>query len=406
MASTYYYVARTTDGERVAGSMLADRADAVVAHLRSRALFVITVVTGGSVEGRFERLRSFAPASRTALVAFFRSLATMVAAGVPLHRSLSVTIAQCADGRLAEALRAVRSDLEAGMSLAAAMRRHPAIFSDLYVATVEAGESGGVLDDVLERLAGLAARDRAFRNKVGSALTYPLVVLAAASLLTFFLVATIVPTFARMFEQLGAPLPLPTRVLLWVGSHASSRDGLLLVGALFSAVAAAIVLLRRSRSARGAFERFRLIIPVSGNIERKTVVARISRMLSSLLRCGVDLLRAIDIVAPVSGNSAYTRALRELGVALREGTSIAEPLQNSPLFDPLVVQMVRVGEETGALDAMLLRVAEHYEGDVEVAVATLGATIEPVLIGGVGLVVGAIVFAIFVPLYTMIGHIR
>lgn len=406
MASTYYYVARTTEGRRVAGSMLADRADAVVAHLRSRALFVTTVVAGRSIEGRFERLRSFAPVSRIALVSFFRSFASMVAAGVPLHRSLSVTIAQCTDGRLAEALRAVRSDLEAGMPLAVAMRRHPAIFADLYVATIEAGESGGVLDEVLERLAGLAERDRAFRNKVGSALTYPLVVLAAAGLLTLFLVATIVPTFAGMFEQLGVPLPLPTRALLWVGTRASSRDGLVLAVALSSALAAAIVLLRRSRSARTAFEQFRLIIPVIGSIERKTVLARISRMLGSLLRCGVDLLRAIDIVAPVSGNAAYSRALRELGVALREGASIAEPLQSSPLFDPLIVQMVRVGEETGALDAMLLRVADHYEADVEVAVATLGATLEPVLIGGVGLVVGAIVFAIFVPLYTMIGHIR
>jgi type IV pilus assembly protein PilC len=406
MPATYYYRARTPEGSRLDGSIVAESPDAVVAHLRSRALFVTTVTAAHSIEGRVAAIGGFGPPSRLAVVAFFRALATMVAAGVSLHRALSVTIAQCVDARLAEALRAVRSDVESGMPLAGAMRRHPKAFAELYVATIDAGESGGVLDEVLDRLATLAEKDRAFRKKVGGALTYPLIVLAAALALTLFLIATIVPTFGRMFAELGVPLPVPTRALLTLGSLLASRRAWAVAGACIVCAVVLAVVFGHDRKATDALDRLRLRMPFLGVVLRKAVLARLSRMLGSLLRCGVDLLRAVDVVAPVSGNAAYAEALRALGSSLREGDSVAATLSRSPLFDPLVVQMVRVGEETGALDAMLLRVADHYEADVEVAIATLSATLEPLLIGGVGIVVGAIVFAIFVPLYTMIGQIR
>jgi type IV pilus assembly protein PilC len=330
----------------------------------------------------------------------------MISAGVSLHRALSVAIGQCGDAGFSEVLRALSSDVESGMPLGAAMRRHPTAFGELYVATVEAGESGGVLDEVLDRLAALAEKDRAFRKKLGGALTYPMIVLTGASALSLFLIITIVPTFGMMFEQLGVPLPPPTRALLAVATFLTSRGALIATTICGSISAILIAALARRSATAEMLDHLRLHLPLFGGLTRRAVLARVSRMLGSLLRCGVDLLRAIDVVAPVSGNTVYTRALKALAGALREGDSVTATLSRSPLFDALLIQLVRVGEETGALDAMFLRIADHYDADVEVAIATLGSTLEPVLIGGVGLVVGAIVFSIFIPLYSMIGHIR
>jgi len=405
-ASTYHYRARTPEGRRVNGSMQAASPDVVVAHLRTRALFVTTVVEGATLPGRIEGMRYAGPVSGAPLVAFFRSFATLVRAGVQLRRALEVTIAQCGDARLREALRAVLAEIEAGRSLSSAMKLRPREFEPLHVAIVEAGEAGGLLDDVLDRLATLLERDQAMRKKVGAALAYPAFVFVGAIGLVVFLIATIVPQFAHMFAQMDVPLPLSTQILLAVGEGIRRPEILGGTIALCFAAFAAYVAARRSPRFAIAVDRLRIDLPIAGPLLRKTIIARLARMLGSLLHSGVDLLHAIDVVGPITGNAAYEAALRDLHAALREGSSIGEPLAATKLFEPIALQLIAVGEETGTIDAMLLRIASFYETDVETAMMTVGALLEPILICVVGVMVGAIVFSIFVPLYTLVGQIH
>lgn len=406
VTSTYHYRARTPEGLHVNGSMQAASSEVVVAHLRTRALFVTTVVEGATLPGRIEGIRYAGPVPGAPLVAFFRSFATLVRAGVQLRRALEVTIAQCADARLREALRAVLAEIEAGRSLSSAMKLRPREFPPLHVAIIEAGEAGGLLDDVLDRLATLLERDQALQKKVGAALAYPAFVTVGAIVLVFFLIATIVPQFARMFAQMDVPLPLSTKILLAFGEATHRPEALIGAALVLAAAAAGYVTARRSPRIRVAIDRLRIDLPIAGPLLRKTIIARIARMLGSLLHAGVDLLHAIDVVGPISGNAAYAAALRDLHAALREGDSISEPLAASKLFEPLALQLIAVGEETGTIDTMMLRIADFYETDVETTMMTVSALLEPILICVVGIMVGAIVYSIFVPLYTLVGQIH
>ncbi|HTV74133.1 MAG TPA: type II secretion system F family protein [Candidatus Acidoferrales bacterium] len=406
MAATFFYRARTPEGSLVSGSIVAERTDEVIAHLRTRALFVTSVAEANSLAGSIERVRTMRSVSPPPLVVFFRSFATLIRAGVSVARSLNVAIAQCSDGRLREALRAVLAEIENGRSVSTAMRQHPREFAPLYVAMVEAGEAGGLLDEVLDRVATMLEKDRVLRSKVGASLAYPVIVLCAAFALVFVLLSTLVPEFGRMFAQMDVPLPASTRILIAFGEllHQPFFAGALIVLGVGSLVV--LTLAYHHPPAAAAIDRLRLRIPFLGTVHRKAVIARLSRMLGSLLHSGVDVLRSIDVVAPVAGNRAYSDALRSLHAALRDGDSMADQLERSNLFEPMVLQMVRVGEETGSLDTMLLKTAEYYEADVESSMATLSTTLEPALILVVGAVVGFIVFSVFVPMYSLISQIR
>ncbi|MDP9017546.1 MAG: type II secretion system F family protein [Candidatus Eremiobacteraeota bacterium] len=323
-----------------------------------------------------------------------------------MRRALEVTIEQCTDGRLAEALRSLHSSIESGSTLSEAMSKRPREFSILLVAMIRAGELGGSLDQVLDRLATLLERDRATRKRMASALTYPGFVALTAVLLIVFLLSSIVPMFASLFDQMHVDLPHTTAFLLLVGAafrNVSMWTGMLVVAGTSSVLAARLM---RTRTGRLLWDRQKLRIPIFGALMRKSLLARLTRMLGSLLKSGVGLIVALEVVADVVGNAAYEQSVTDVREALREGDPLAEPLAQCGLYDPLIIQLVRVGEETGALDAMLLRIAEYYELDVETALATLGSIVEPVLIVGLGAVVGFIVFSIFIPLYTLIGSIK
>jgi type IV pilus assembly protein PilC len=404
-AAQYRYTARDAAGELVRGSMEAPSAEAVLANLRTRALFVTAVDRETLLARTVGRSLHVGAPSRRALLAFFRSFSTLIRAGVPMRRALDVTIERASDGVLRESLRSLLADVEHGTSLSDAMERRPRAFAPLYVAMVRAGEAGGILDDVLERLASFLERDADLRKKVRAALAYPAVVVTAALGLVLFLMARIVPMFAQMFAAFHAELPATTRALLAAGD--ALQRPVTWLGAVLVIVLAGGGVATAARTERGALllDRLRLRLPVFGPLLHKAITARIARMLATLLRSGIDLVTAIDVVRPVAGSRAYAAALARVDVALRAGDALTVPLEAARLFDPLAVALVRVGEETGLLDEMLLKVAAYFETDVEAAIATLGAVIEPALIGVLGCVVGFIVFSVFIPLYALIGSV-
>jgi len=404
-AALYRYAARTAAGELVRGTMEAPSADAVLASLRTRALFVTAVDREPAAMRALGRPLRLGRPSRRALLAFFRSFSTLIRAGVPMRRALDVAIERTSDAALRESLRAVLADVEHGSSLGDAMARRPRGFAPLYVAMVRAGEAGGILDDVLERLATFLERDADLRKKLRSALAYPAVVVVAALGLALFLVARIVPMFGQMFEAFHAELPPTTRALLALGG-ALQQPAMWIAGALVL-VAVAGALAAAARTPRGALalDRARLSVPVIGPMLHKAITARTARMLATLLRSGIELVTAIAVVRPVAGSAAYAAALARVDLALRAGEPLTAPLEAAKLFDPLAIALVRVGEETGLVDEMLLKVAAYFESDVEAAIATLGAVLEPALIAGLGCVVGFIVFSVFIPLYALIQEV-
>ena len=404
-AALYRYTARAADGERVHGSMEAPSVDHVLATLRARALFVTAIEPESALGRAVGRTFNVGTPSRRALLAFFRSFSTLIRAGVSIRRALDVTIERANERGLCESLRSIAADVEHGAALSDAMARRPRVFPALYVAMVRAGEAGGILDDVLERIATLLERDADLRKKIRAALAYPAVVVTAALGLVLFLMARIVPMFAQMFGTFHVELPVTTKLLLAAGEAlARPTTWFAAAGAGATLFALITAIVRTERGALAA-DHLRLRLPVVGPMLHKAITARIARMLATLLRSGIELVTALDVVRPVAGSPAYSQALRAVDVALRAGEPLTAPLEAARLFDPLAVALVRVGDETGLLDEMLFKIAIYFEADVEAAVATLGAVIEPALIVALGGVVGFIAFSVFIPLYALIGSV-
>ena len=406
MSSVFNYTARNEGGSFVAGSLQADTLNAALAHLRSRALFVTSLEPEDTVRGFATAALGLGAFDSNAKVTFFRSFATLIGAGVQMRRALEVAVEQCRDARFSEALRSVASDIAGGSSLSAAMVCRPREFSPLFVAMIRAGELGGVLHDVLERLAQLLESDRAMRKRVTSALAYPAIVTVCAIALVLFLVANIVPAFAGMFSQMHVTLPLSTRVLIAAGMALQSPVVWLAALLTITGVVAGLRLGRRSAAGAHRLNSAMLAVPVIGPLLRKVIVARLARTLATLLRAGVEMIGALKAIEGVVDSAVYEDCIRTVSAALSMGHPIAKPLEESGLFDGLFLQLVRVGEETGSLDAMLLRVATYYELDIEMSIATLGSVIEPLLIVVLGSIVGTIVASILIPLYSIIGSIK
>jgi len=402
----FSYAARSARGTRVRGTMKSESRSAALSALRSRELTVTVLERRATARGFMVALASAGPVSHRTTVPFFRSLAEMVRAGVPLRRCLEIGIEQCRDPRFAEALRSALCDIEHGLPLSEAMGRRPSDFSGLYVAMIRAGEVSGQLDDVLERLASVLERERASRKRLASALIYPVVVAVSAVGLVLFLLTSIVPMFSSMYAQLRVPLPLATAMLLETGSVLRSPGldaGLLAASAICAAIALHAA---TTDSGKAVCQNVLDGVPVVGPLLRKTAVARLSRLLGTLLRSGVNILSAIDAVLPAVGHVRYRSALEAVRSEISGGSGVAAPLLACGLFEPLFLQLLRVGEETGALDAMLLRLAEYYELDVETTLASLSSLLEPAMILTLGGAVGFIVSAVFIPLYTLIGNIK
>lgn len=406
MASVFYYRARAVDGVAISGSMEAESADHVLANLRTRALFVTAIDRADDRWGLLRHTLQLHSPGNTAMLAFYRSFAMLIRSGVSIQRSLNIVIERTENNRLREALRATLTDVENGASLSVALSRHPKDFAPLQVAMVSAGEAGGVLDDVLERIAVLLEKERGLRKKIQSALAYPTVVLTAALSLVLFLMVKVVPMFSDMFASFHADLPAVTKIMIQTGVTLSQpwAWGLAAFAAVGGSISARLI--ANTSSGGLALDTVRLRIPYVGALIRKTTTARIARMLGCLLRSGVTLLASIEVTIPVTGSRRFAVAFENVHAALREGDSLSRPLKEQRLFDPLFVALVGVGEETGSVDEMLLKIADYFDADIDAAIATLGAVIEPVLVVFLGGIVGLIVLSIFLPLYSLIGSIN
>lgn len=406
MAATFNYTARSAHGKFVAGALRAESREQALAHLRTRLLFVTSLEELGSLKGRVGHLLMLAPVSARARATAIRSLAALLTAGVPLRHCLQVVMDGCRDGRLLEALRSVASDVESGVALSVALDKRPHEFSRLVVAMIRAGELSGSLGAALERLAGLMERDHAARKRLQSALAYPAVVVGAAIGLVMFLIANTIPAFAGLFSQMHVALPWGTRVLVLIGGTLDSPWFYVAACSAAIAVFAAYAGVSHTRTGSVEIDRFRLRLPVLGWIVYRGLMARFCRTFGTLLQAGVPVLAALQAARDVMSSAAYEKSIDDVSESLRQGRSLTAALKDGSLSDELVMAMIAVGEETGALDSMLLRVADYYELDVETRIAAVGSVIEPLIIVVLGAIVGSIVAAILIPLYSMIGSIK
>lgn len=404
----FVYEARDASGQRVKDTIEAANRKAATQRLQEQRLTIISLdekaggAAGGDVGAFFDR---FKKVNEQALTVFSRQFATMINAGLAMVRCLDILSEQTEDKKLQATLDQVRKDVEGGQTLSAALARHPSVFSTLYISMVKAGEMGGVLDEVLERLAGFMEKDFSLKKKVKSALTYPVVILVMALGIVFFLVTYILPTFVELFKGMNLKLPLPTKILIAITEGA--RNPMIMIPALGLFVVTIVLLGRYINTpvGRKQYDLLKLNIPVFGLLTKKVAISRFCRTLGTLLSSGVPIMQALEIVGKASGNEIIAMTVTKVRESIREGESIASPLGASGLFPPMVTQMVAVGEETGNLDAMLGKIADFYDTEVEYLLASLTSMLEPIMIVGMGGIVGFIVISVFLPLYQLIGNL-
>jgi type IV pilus assembly protein PilC len=325
----------------------------------------------------------------------------MIGAGLPMVQCLEILGSQTENKELAKIISSVRDGVQGGATLSDAMKRHPKIFDDLYTNMVEAGEVGGALDSILVRLAVYREKADQLIRKVKGAMVYPSVVMIVAGLVTFGMLTFIVPVFAKMFSGLGAELPGPTKVVLSISHFLSSNILYILIGLI--GTLAAFIYWRRTPQGGLAVDKAMLRVPVLGNLVRKSSVARFTRTLATLLASGVSIIEALEITAKTAGNKVVAKAINKSVVAIAEGDTITGPLKASGVFPPMVIQMIGVGEKTGGLDDMLNKIADFYDEEVDEAVSALTSIIEPVIIVFMGIVIGGIMIAMYLPMFDIIG---
>jgi type IV pilus assembly protein PilC len=333
------------------------------------------------------------------LVTFTRQFATMIDAGLPLVQCLEILSSQTDNKTFAQIISKVQGDVEGGATFAESLRKHPRAFPELYVNMVAAGEAGGILDTILNRLAAYIEKTMSLKKKVKGALVYPSVVVTVAGLVVALLLIFVIPTFEKMFSDFGGTLPLPTRLVVltshWLVSY--WYVPLLFIAALVFGLRQ----YRRTESGRRLSDSLTLRIPVVGILVRKVAVAKFTRTLGTLISSGVPILDGLEIVAKTAGNKVVEEAVLKTRQAISEGKTIAEPLQQTKVFPPMVVQMIAVGESAGALDAMLSKIADFYDDEVDSAVATLSSMLEPFIMVFLGVVIGFIVIAMYLPIFKL-----
>ncbi len=404
MPDTYTYKVRDRSGNLVSGQLAADSEALVLARLREMGYVPLEVGKQSKVGLKMEFNLRPGRVKLKELAVFSRQFATMVNSGLPILRALAILSEQTENKELSKVLTAVRTDVEQGSSLSAALQKHPKAFSDLYIAMVKSGETGGLLDSVLLRLADQIEKEVELRRRIKSAMTYPVVVLALVTLIMAAMLLFVVPQFKTIYASLGSELPLPTRLLL-AASNAVKGYWYMFLGGTIGFV----IFLRRWKktdAGRATVDAIKLKVPVFGRLFHKTALARFSSTLGSLLRSGVPILQALDIVTDTVNNRVISKAVSDVQGSVREGESIAKPLAKHAVFPPMVVQMIAVGEETGAVDTMLDKVSDFYESEVTATVDALTSLIEPLLIAFIGGAVGAAVIALYMPMFNIIKLIQ
>jgi type IV pilus assembly protein PilC len=406
---TFAYTVTGTDGQTRTGTSEAESPDMLRRRLIEQGFSVKTVKQqkakaavkkAANQPGFMDR---FSRVKLTDLALFCRQFSTMIDAGVSLIRCLDVLGEQSASPKLRRIISDLRAEVEAGNTLSKAMSKYPAVFNNLFVGLIRAGEVGGVLEESLQRLSAFLEKDVELRRKVKSAMTYPAIVSFVAVGIVLFLVTFILPKFITLFKDLGlkdSDFPVMTKMLMDTSNFLTSKwyFALIIIGTFMFA----FKMFTRTKFGKRAYDRFKLKVPVFGKLNHKVCLARFARTLSTLLSSGVPILQAMETVAGTVSNDVISDAILDARARVREGDVISEPLKKSKMFPPMVVQMISIGQESGSLDTMLTKIAEFYEQEVDAAIAGLTAAIEPVLIVFLGVTVGFIVIAMFMPLLSAI----
>src|SRR4051794_16735242 len=396
---TYRYSVRDRSGKMVTGTIDADSPTAVATKLKSMGYAPVSIAAqksgGMSMEIKLPKLGSTVKMKDLAI--FTRQFATMINAGLSLLRSLTILEEQTANKYLAAALTSVRQDVETGLALSDSMAKSPKIFPPLMINMTRAGEVGGFLDSVLLQIAENFEAEVKLRGKVKAAMTYPIVVFVIAMLAVTGMLLFVVPTFAKLYDSMGGVLPAPTRVLV----HVSHAFKFLFPALIVSSIVFLIVWKRvkHKEQVRNFVDPLKLKIPIFGPLFQKISLSRFTRNLGTMIKSGVPILQALDIVADTTGNVVVGRAVRDVQESVRSGESLAQPLTHHAVFPPMVVQMMSVGEDTGALDAMLAKISQFYDQEVEATTESLTALIEPLMIAVLGGIVGSMIITLYLPIF-------
>ena len=393
----YKYEGKTLKGQIKKGEFEAADEGGVRTYLRQQNI-ISTKITPKGKEIKLS-LPFGKKVPQRSIAIFTRQLATMIDAGLPLVQSLEILSAQQEHKLFKDIIRGIREDVEGGSTFAGALKKHPGTFDDLYTNLVVAGEEGGILDNILLRLAGYIEKSEALKKKVKSAMVYPTTIIGVAIIVVFILMIFVIPVFEDMFKGAGQTLPLPTLIVITMSKIVKKY-----VFIVIPAVVLLLYLLRRyhhTDNGKAVIDRLLLKLPVIGPLLQKISVARFSRTLGTLVSSGVPILDGLTIVSKTSGNRTIETAILNARASIREGETIAEPLGRSGIFPPMVIQMISVGESTGALDSMLSKIADFYEEEVDVAVGNLTSLLEPFLMMFLGVVIGGVVIAMYLPIFQM-----
>jgi len=403
---TYVFKGRNRLNEIIVGERVADNRDALRQILRREQVTLTSVKEKGREIG-IPKIGGRKKVKAKDLSIFTRQFSVMIDAGLPLVQCLEILAQQQDNKYFQQILSQVRQDVEEGSTLAAAMARHPKVFDQLYSNMVEAGETGGILDLILQRLSTFIEKLVKLKRDVVSAMIYPAAVIIMAVIAVAVIMVVVIPQFANIFLGLlgpGEPLPLPTRIVVGISNFLAGWGGLVILVAII----ASVIALRsyyKTAGGRRVIDRVILKIPILGDIMRKIAVARFSRTLSTLLSSGVPILQSLDITARTAGNVIIEEAITSVRTGVERGESFVDPLKATDVFPNMVAQMIGIGEQTGALDAMLGKIADFYEQEVDAAISNLLTLIEPLLIGFLGVTIGSIVIAMYLPLFTLIGKL-
>jgi len=402
--ATFAYKVRDRSGKIFTGNMEGENRNSVVSRLREMDYFITSVNEKRGNILLSNQINLFKSIKLRDLTIFYRQFATMVNAGLTLVNSLDILTKQVENKALANNIKAVKSDVEAGSTLADAMVKFPQVFTELYISMVRAGEIGGVLDDILLKIADLMEKDYALRQKIKSALSYPGFVAGAAILMSIFMLTFILPQFVGVFAEYGGELPGLTQFFVTLTVLFQKYWYLFFI--VFAALIAAFLAYIKTPNGKLNFDKFKLNAPIFGEISRKGAIARFTRILGTLIKSGVPILEALQVSSNAIGNLVISSAVLGAKTKIKEGQSISSPLAASGVFPPMVTQMIMVGEESGELEEMLTNVAKFYDEEVDRAVEKLTAIIEPLMMAFIGLTVGTMIIAMYLPIFNMINLIQ
>lgn len=401
MAVTFQWSGKTLRGTIESGELSANSKEDVISHLRRKSITPTAITEKKSKT-------SFSFGSKTSdkdITVFTRQFATMIEAGLPLVQSLEILTSQVENKTLAKALASIKTDVEGGATYADALKKHPRIFSELYVNMIAAGEAGGILDTILNRLAEYIEKAMKLRKKVKGAMIYPAVVSVIAVIVIAVIMIFVVPTFSKMFVTLGGTIPVPTRIIINLSNFISGIGGLFILIAVIG-LSLSIAQVRRTEKGKKTIDALLLKAPVLGILFRKVAVAKFTRTLGTLISSGVPILDGLEITAKTAGNKVIEYAVMDVKKAVSEGKTLAEPLTKARVFPPMVTHMIAVGESTGALDSMLSKIADFYDDEVDMAVSNLTSMIEPIMIVFLGSTIGYTVVAMYLPIFKLLTLVK